>query len=84
MTANFLSGACKMALSNSTNPNLPYLIETLHDEIMKNYEVLSAGHHMNGCFSSWANGEQFFGFWAGDILKALGLYIQYKRFAGEA
>ena len=79
MEANFLSGACKLALAGNPNPNLPYLIEALHTEILNNYHVLEPGHYMNGSYSSWTGGGQFFGFWAGDILKGLGLYIQYKN-----
>ncbi|CAL9977682.1 tail protein [Vibrio phage D528] len=84
MTANFLSGACKMAMSGSTNSNLEYVIETLYKEIVDNYHVVGPDAKMNGSYSDWVGGNMFFGFWAGDILKSLGMYIKYQRHIGRA
>ncbi|WPH64817.1 hypothetical protein [Vibrio phage vB_VpaP_SJSY21] len=79
MVANYLTGACKLAMSGLSNPHLEELCDKLYADIHRNYFVGDPGFHMNGCWSEWPQGGQFFGFWAGDIYKALGSYIMFNR-----
>lgn len=83
-TGLWLSGSCMAAMAGCTNPNLPRLIEVCATELHVNYKVTDVPDQaMNGCWSpalrlSSDNG-MFFGFWAGEILRGLGMYILYKE-----
>ncbi|HIF6165143.1 hypothetical protein P7M25_09670 [Vibrio parahaemolyticus] len=79
IVGNYLSGVVKMAMAGLDNPYLDPLIEALYEDIKRNYYIGDAGFHMNGCWSEWPRGGQFFGFWAGDIYKALAHYLMYKK-----
>jgi hypothetical protein len=83
MTGLWLAGACLAAMAGSQVADLDVLIEACMDELQANYTVTPIpGHAMNG---SWTpdprlgtDNGMFFGFWAGEILRGLGLYIQYR------
>jgi len=80
----YLAGCCYAALSGCTVPGLDEAIETLVAEIAQEYIVTpTPGHSMNGSWSPWEspndNEGMFYGFWAGEILRGLGLYVLYKR-----
>ncbi len=79
MVGNYLTAACKMAVGGLDNERLVPLIRALYADIHKNYFVGDAGFHMNGCWSENPTGGEFFGFWAGDIYKALGSYLIFEK-----
>lgn len=89
MTASWMAGAILLSFAGSTIPGLDRVIQGLYREFARSYEVIEAGdsaHHMSGSFSAWAGGNYFYGFWAGEIFRALALYIQYterQRLLGE-
>jgi hypothetical protein len=39
--------------------------------------VQGASQHMSGSFSAWTGGNYFYGFWAGEIFRGLGLYFEW-------
>lgn len=89
MCGLWLAGSCMAALSGSTNPKLPNLIELLAKELNTNYYVSPIPDHvMNGTWTvaprlNTGNGKEnngmYFGFYAGEIMRGLGLYMLYKR-----
>lgn len=83
MAGLWLSGACLAAMAGCALPGLDEFIETTYREIQDNYKVTDIpGHAMNGSWSPALrlnnDNGMFFGFWAGEILRGLGLYITYK------
>lgn len=89
MCGLWLAGSCMAALSGSTVPGLQNLIEMLVSELNRNYKITPTPEHvMNGSWSPALrldtgsgpeNNGMFFGFWSGEILRGLGLYLLYKR-----
>lgn len=82
MTGLWLAGACYAAMSGADAKIARQVIDNSVAELENNYKVVASGHAMNGCWSpavrvSTDNG-MFFGFWAGEILRGLGLYLQYE------
>lgn len=87
MTALWLAGATMAAMGGSDHPKLQYVIDSCFDEISTNY--INTGipsQIMNGSWSpavrlESGNGVEsngmFFGFWSGETLRALGMYILY-------
>lgn len=62
------------------------LIQLLFDEIQLNYAVISPNHVMNGTWpasirtgneTTAENNSMFFSFYSGELLRGLGLYVQY-------
>lgn len=89
VTGLWLAGACLAALAGSKVAGLDYLIEACVTELQNNYVVTSVpGHAMNGSWSPavrvGTDNGMFFGFWAGEILRGLGLYIQYRNLGAGA
>jgi len=89
MTGLWLAGACLAGLAGSQVNDLDYLIEACVTELQNNYVVTSVpGHAMNGSWSPavrmGTDNGMFFGFWAGEILRGLGLYIQYRNLGAGA
>lgn len=88
MCGLFLAGAVMAKMGGSTHPDLDYVIETCFNEISDNYVNTGIPNQiMNGSWSpalrlSTGNGIEsngmFFGFWSGETLRALGLYLCYK------
>ncbi|GAB7531609.1 hypothetical protein PS3A_40230 [Pseudomonas sp. 3A(2025)] len=84
MTGLWLAGACMAAMAGCTHPQLDALIEACVTELQDNYIVTPEPNQpMNG---SWSPGVRlgtdngmFFGFWAGEILRGLSMYILLKQ-----
>ena len=83
MCGLWLGGACLSAMSGQKPDGIERLIEGAFDELIINYAVTTPGQIMNGAWSPalrlGTDNGMFFGFWAGEILKGLGLYIMYKE-----
>lgn len=89
MCGLWLAGACLSALAGSKTFGLESLIEMLAKELNEHYEITPIPNHvMNGSWSpalrldtgsGKENNGMFFGFWSGEILRGLGLYLLYKR-----
>lgn len=83
MSGLWLAGACMMAIAGYPDHEL---IQLLFDEIQLNYAVISPNHVMNGTWpasiragneTTAENNSMFFGFYSGELLRGLGLYVQY-------
>lgn len=83
MSGLWLGGACLAFMSGRRVAGTEKYIEQNCQEIIDNYKVTTAGQIMNGCWSPGlrlgTDNGMFFGFWAGEILKGLGLYLMYKE-----
>lgn len=89
MCGLWMAGACFAALAGSSNPKVHPLIEMLVREMFANYKVTDVpGHVMNGAWSpalrlDTGSGPEsngmFFGFWSGEILRGLSMYMIYKK-----
>lgn len=84
MTGLWLAGACLAGLAGSQVAGLDGLIEACVTELQTHYVVTPVpGQPMNGCWSPavrlGTDNGMFFGFWAGEILRGLGLYILYRN-----
>ena len=79
MTAHFLCSAIMMKNAGSTHPKLDRIIEGCVREFERTYYV-SQGRteHMSGAYTSWAGGNYFYGFWAGEIMRAFGMLLEYR------
>ena len=89
MTGLWLAGACLAGLAGSQVKDLDYLIEACVTELQNNYVVTDVpGQPMNGCWSPavrlGTDNGMFFGFWAGEILRGLSLYILYRTLGAGA
>lgn len=88
MCALWLGGACYMHLCGSRVEGLDDLIEACVAELENNYVITGVpGHVMDGSWSpavrlNTGSGPEsngmFFGFWAGEILRGLSIYLLYK------
>lgn len=84
MTGLWLAGCCFAALAGSTIKDLDWLIEKAVAELAENYVVTGVpGHKMDGSWSPavrlGTDNGMYYGFWAGEIFRGLGLYILYKK-----
>lgn len=83
MVGLFLAGACSAAMAGSTNTNLDKLITMLVNEFITQYAVYGPDDVMNGSWSpaprTGTDNGQYFGFYAGEILRGLSLYMMYKN-----
>lgn len=89
MTGLWLAGACESYLAGSRVDGLLGFINGCAKELKDNYVNTKIPKHvMNGCWSpapkiSTGSGPEnegmFFGFWAGEILRGLGLYLQVQN-----
>lgn len=79
MTAHFLCAAIMMKNAGSTHPRLDRIIEGCVREFERTYYV-SQGRteHMSGSYTSYAGGNYFYGFWAGEIMRAFGMLLEYR------
>ncbi|EPK7656495.1 hypothetical protein R3A25_005988, partial [Klebsiella oxytoca] len=83
MSGLWLAGASMMAIAGYPDHEL---LDLLFAEIQQNYNVVSANHVMNGGWSSAIrsgtpttpqNNSMFFGFYTGELLRGLALYMKY-------
>ncbi|MEN6691412.1 hypothetical protein ABFC59_12830 [Enterobacter hormaechei] len=83
MSGLWLAGASMMAIVGYPDHEL---LDLLFAEIQQNYNVVSANHVMNGGWSSAIrsgtpttpqNNSMFFGFYTGELLRGLALYMKY-------
>lgn len=91
MSGLWLAGACFAVLAGSTLPELPNYIELVRSEIEDHYHNTGISQQiMNGSWSpglrlDTGNGPEsngmFFGFWSGETLRGLGMYLLYKQLA---
>ncbi|WXH65939.1 tail protein [Salmonella phage SeKF_80] len=89
MCGLWLAGACISYLAGSKVEHSDRLIEMLVNELAKEYVVTGVPNHvMDGSWSPAPrvntgsgpeNNGMFFGFWSGEILRGLGLYLMYKE-----
>ena len=84
MTGLWLAGACMAAMAGCQHPKLDQLIEACVTELQNNYVVTPVpGQPMNGCWSPavrlGTDNGMFFGFWAGEIMRGLSMYILLKE-----
>lgn len=84
MTGLWLAGACMAAMAGCQHPKIDVVIEACVTELQNNYEVTPVpGQPMNGCWSPalrlGTDNGMFFGFWAGEILRGLSMYILLKE-----
>lgn len=89
MTGLWLAGACQTKLARLEIEGLDEFINGCVKELQDNYiNTKIPGHVMNGSWSpapriSTGSGPEnegmFFGFWAGEILRGLGLYLQVQN-----
>lgn len=93
MTGLWLCGCSQLGIAGYTHARLDDIIRMLMQELQDNYIVDHAGFIMNGSWSpaprvnsgeGKENNGMFFGFWAGEILKGIGCYLQYCKIKGRA
>ena len=87
MTGLWLCGLSFAALCGSPIAKLDWIIEKAAKELNDNYYVGDVSV-MNGSWSpairtgnenNTKNNSMFFGFWSGEILRGLGVYLMYRR-----
>ncbi|WP_286694967.1 hypothetical protein [Spongiibacter sp. UBA1325] len=84
MTGLWLAGACFAAMAGSEAAGLSRLIELAAAELKAHYIVVpTPGHPMSGSWSPWEspsdNSGMFYGFWSGEVMRGLALYVLWKR-----
>ncbi|VVO66050.1 hypothetical protein PS903_01030 [Pseudomonas fluorescens] len=84
VTGLWLAGACMAAMAGCQHPKLDQLIEACVTELQNNYVVTPVpAQPMNGCWSPavrlGTDNGMFFGFWAGEIMRGLSMYILLKE-----
>lgn len=83
MSGLWLAGSCMAYMAGCRVSGLEDLIEACVTELQKNYVVTDIpGNPMNGSWSPairlGTDNGMFFGFWSGEVMRGLGLYILYK------
>ncbi|HCN3558673.1 tail formation protein [Salmonella phage SD-1_S14] len=82
MCGLWLAGACAAGLAGCKIEGLTTLADNLVLELQKNYVIVNPGSPMNGSWSpavrEGTDNGMFFGFWAGEIMRGLGLYSMYR------
>ena len=83
MTGLWLAGACHAYLAGHTNANLIPLMDFCFKELVQNYVSLGIPNHpMNGGWSpsvsTTNDNSMYFGFWTGEIMRGISLYIICK------
>lgn len=80
MTAHWMAGAILLIMNGSQlTTDLQTIIEGCQVEFENTYvRAYDEDAHMSGGFSPWVGGHMFYGFWAGEIIRALSLYVIYR------
>lgn len=83
MSGLWLAGTCYAAMAGGTTAATEKVIQNTLIELFDNYKVVMADHPMNGSWSPGVRADtdngMFFGFWSGEILRGLGVYLQYLQ-----
>ncbi|QYW02284.1 tail protein [Stenotrophomonas phage Philippe] len=83
MSGLWLAGACYAAMAGGPTPSTETVIRNTLVELFDNYKVVLPDHPMNGSWSPAVRANtdngMFFGFWSGEILRGLGVYLQYLQ-----
>jgi len=83
MSGLWLAGASMMAIAGYPDHEL---LDLLFTEIQKNYDVITPNHVMNGSWcpairsgneTTQQNNSMYFGFYTGELLRGLALYMKY-------
>jgi hypothetical protein len=81
MCGLWLAGAVLAKMAGSEITGTEHFIEQCVTELQKNF--LTAGDVMDGAWSPaprpGTDNGMFFGFWSGEILRGLSLYVMYKN-----
>ena len=81
MCGLWLAGAVLAKMAGSEIEGLEHFIEQCVTELQRHY--LSTGDVMDGGWSPaprlGTDNGMFFGFWSGEILRGLSLYVMYKN-----
>lgn len=81
MSGLWLAGACCLALAGYKQPAIKTVIDNTIAELEDNFKIVASNHPMNGSWSpavrANSNNGMFYGFWAGELLRSLGLYLRY-------
>lgn len=93
MTGLWLAGVCQAYMGGCRNPGIDVVAEACMKELQDNYVNTGIPNHvMNGSWSPAVRPEtgsgiesngMFFGFWAGEILRGLGMYALYKTWPAD-
>lgn len=82
MCGLWLAGGSACGLAGCKIERLPEMVDRLVDELQNNYVITKPGSPMNGSWSPAVREDSdngmFFGFWAGEIMRGLGLYSMYR------
>ena len=94
MAGLWLAGACYAKLAGCQVKNLDWFIETVCEEIISNQVDMPGDQIMNGSWSpavradsgeGAASNGMFYGFWSGEILRGLSMYLMTKTLSpGES
>ncbi|OXI47657.1 hypothetical protein [Burkholderia aenigmatica] len=78
MTGLFLSACVEMLNAGDTTGIPEQVVKGLLNQFNLTY-VIGKGSYadMSGSFSSWPGGHYFYGFWAGEIFRGLGLLLEW-------
>lgn len=82
MCGLWMAGACYAAMAGADAQVCQTIIANAMGELEDNYKVIAPHQAMNGSWSpavrNGTDNGMFYGFWAGEILRGLGLYLQYE------
>lgn len=84
MDGLWLGGMCYAALAGCTVPLMDQAIEACVTELLNNYLITPYPNNpMNGAWTPYASLQNddgyYYGFWMGEIMRGLGMYLQYKK-----
>jgi hypothetical protein len=78
MTGLFLAGCIEMLNAGDKTGVPKQVARALIRQLESTYVVVQGqSQHMSGSFSAWTGGNYFYGFWAGEIFRGLGLYLEW-------
>lgn len=78
MTGLWLAGCVEMLNAGDKTGVPQQVIQYCLTELHNTYVIVQGENQdMSGCFSSWVGGRMFYGFWAGEIFRGLGLYLSW-------
>lgn len=81
MTALYMAGAVCMKFAGSKSTYVDRVINGCMAEFTRTQVIedpTGPYSDMSGAYSSWSHGHYFYGFWAGEIMRALGLLMMWN------